>query len=396
MIAQNLQVFIVSAVRTPIASFRSSFSTLSSIELGSVASCAAIKRANINSDIIEEVITGSVLTAGVGQNVSRQIALKSGVPEYRNAFTVNKVCSSSLKAMHLATQSLMLGTRDVALVVGVESMSQTPFYLARGENGYGDVKLVDGIQRDGICDALLNQPMGLCAEKTAKDYGFSREDQDNYALKSYERAEKAWMNREFAAEVVEVNVRQRKGSPDLVVKEDEEYKRLIKEKVSILAPAFLKDGTGTITAANASSLNDGAAAIVLASKVGLTQNSTLKPIAKIVAFAESARLPVDFTIAPVDAVKLLLKQSNMSKDEIARWEVNEAFSVTALAFIQSLDLDPSKVNSRGGAVALGHPIGCSGARIVVTLLHQLTAGEYGIAAICNGGGEATAVLIQKM
>uniref|UniRef100_A0A915PEH6 Acetyl-CoA acetyltransferase n=1 Tax=Meloidogyne floridensis TaxID=298350 RepID=A0A915PEH6_9BILA len=380
MIAQNLQeVFIVSAVRTPIASFRSSFSTLSSIELGSVASCAAIKRANINSDIIEEVITGSVLTAGVGQNVSRQIALKSGVPEYRNAFTVNKVCSSSLKAMHLATQSLMLGTRDVVLVVGVESMSQTPFYLARGENGYGDVKL-DGIQRDGICDALLNQPMGLCAEKTAKDYGFTREDQDNYALKSYERAERAWTNSEFSAEVIEVNVRQRKGSPDLVVKEDEEYKRLIKEKVSILAPAFLKDGTGTITAANASSLNDGAAAIVLASKIGLAQNSTLKPIAKIVAFAESARLPVDFTIAPVDAVKLLLKQSNMSKDEIARWEVNEAFSVTALAFIQSLDLDPAKVNARGGAVALGHPIGCSGARIVVTLLHQLTAGEYGIAA----------------
>uniref|UniRef100_A0A915P7M4 Acetyl-CoA acetyltransferase n=1 Tax=Meloidogyne floridensis TaxID=298350 RepID=A0A915P7M4_9BILA len=238
--------------------------------------------------------------------------------------------------------------------------------------------------------------MGLCAEKTAKDYGFTREDQDNYALKSYELAEKAWTNREFAAEVVEVNVRQRKGSPDLVIKEDEEYKRLIKEKVSILAPAFLKDGTGTITAANASSLNDGAAAIVLASKIGLTQNSTLKPIAKIVAFAESARLPIDFTIAPVDAVKLLLKQSNMSKDEIARWEVNEAFSVTALAFIQSLDLDPAKVNARGGAVALGHPIGCSGARIVVTLLHQLTAGEYGIAAICNGGGEATAVLIQKM
>uniref|UniRef100_A0A915MH09 Acetyl-CoA acetyltransferase n=2 Tax=Meloidogyne incognita group TaxID=654580 RepID=A0A915MH09_MELJA len=397
MIAQNLQeVFIVSAVRTPIASFRSTFSTLSSIELGSIASCAAIKRANINSDIIEEVITGSVLTAGVGQNVSRQIALKSGVPEYRNAFTVNKVCSSSLKAMHLATQSLMLGTRDVVLVVGVESMSQTPFYLARGENGYGDVKLVDGIQRDGICDALLNQPMGLCAEKTAKDYGFTREDQDNYALKSYERAEKAWTNREFAAEVVEVNVRQRKGSPDLVIKEDEEYKRLIKEKVSILAPAFLKDGTGTITAANASSLNDGAAAIVLASKIGLEQNSTLKPIAKIVAFAESGRLPIDFTIAPVDAVKLLLKQSNMSKDEIARWEVNEAFSVTALAFIQSLDLDPAKVNARGGAIALGHPIGCSGARVVVTLLHQLTAGEYGIAAICNGGGEATAVLIQKM
>nr|CAD2181554.1 unnamed protein product [Meloidogyne enterolobii] len=353
MIAQNLQVFIVSAVRTPIASFRSTFSTLSSIELGSIASCAAIKRANINSDIIEEVITGSVLTAGVGQNVSRQIALKSGVPEYRNAFTVNKVCSSSLKAMHLATQSLMLGTRDVVLVVGVESMSQTPFYLARGENGYGDVKLVDGIQRDGICDALLNQPMGLCAEKTAKDYGFTREDQDNYALKSYERAEKAWTNREFAAEVVEVNVRQRKGSPDLVIKEDEEYKRLIKEKVSILAPAFLKDGTGTITAANASSLNDGAAAIVLASKVGLTQNSTLKPIAKIVAFAESGRLPIDFTIAPVDAVKLLLKQSNMSKDEIARWEVNEAFSVTALAFIQSLDLDPAKVNARGGPLPWG-------------------------------------------
>ena len=392
MAAQNFQdVYIISAVRTPIAAFRSSFASLSSIDLGAVAASAALNRAGIAPEQVEETITGSVLTAGFGQNVSRQIALKSGIPENRNAFTVNKVCSSSLKALIIGTQTVMLGQRGTVLIVGVESMSQTPFYLARGENSYGDIKLVDGIQRDGITDALLNQPMGLCAEKTVKDYGFTREQQDKYALTSYERAAKAWASGEFSAEVVPVSVRQRRG-PDVVVAEDEEYKRVVKEKVPTLAPAFVKDGSGTITAANASSLNDGAAAILLAS--GKAANSSQK-LAKVVAFAESARAPVDFTVAPVDAVQQMLEQSKIGKEQIARWEVNEAFSITAMAFIQALGLDPAKVNARGGAVALGHPIGCSGARIVVTLLHQLKSGEFGVAAICNGGGEATALLIQK-
>jgi len=386
-------VYICSAVRTPIASFRSSFVTLSSVDLGSVAAGEAIKRSGLTPEDVEETITGSVLTAGQGQNVSRQIALKAGVPETRNAFTVNKVCSSSLKALMLATQSIQLGYRNTALVVGVESMSQAPFYLPRGDHGYGDIKLVDGIQRDGISDAILNDPMGLCAEKTAKEYGISRQDQDNYALTSYERAANSWKSGEMQAEVVSVSVKQRRGA-DLVVSEDEEYKRLIKDKVPTLPTAFVKDGSGTITAANASSLNDGAAALVVVSGAHAKTHG-LKPVAKVVGYAEAARAPIDFTIAPVNAVHQLLESTGVSKERVARWEVNEAFSVTALAFIKEFGLSREIVNARGGAVALGHPIGMSGARIVVALVHQLKKGEFGVAAICNGGGEATAVLIEK-
>lgn len=386
-------VYIVSAVRTPIASFRSSFATLSASDLGSIVASAALKKAGINPEQIEETITGCVLTAGLGQNVSRQIALKSGVPENRNAFTVNKVCSSSLKALILGTQTIMLGQRELLLIVGVESMSQAPFYLARGENNYGDIKLLDSIQCDGISDAMLNEPMGLCAEKTVKDYGFTREQQDSYAITSYERVAQAWANGDFQDEIVEVSLKQRRG-PNITVKEDEEYKRLVKEKIPTLTPSFLKDGTGTITAANASSLNDGASALLIASGANV-KSKNLISLAKIIAYAEAGRAPVDFTIAPVDAVKLLLERTKISKNSVARWEINEAFSVTVLAFIRELGLNPSQVNARGGAVALGHPIGCSGARIVVTLLHQLKPDEYGIAAICNGGGEATAILIQR-
>jgi len=386
-------VYIVSACRTPIGSFRSSLASLNSVELGSIAATEAIKRAGIHPEDVEEVVTGAVLTAGCGQNVSRQIALKAGVPDTRNAFTVNKVCSSSLKALMLATQSIQLGNRSTALVVGSESMSQAPFYLARTEHSYGDVKLLDAIQRDGISDAILNDAMGLCAEKTVKDYHFTRQMQDEFALSSYERAANAWKNGEFHAEVVSVSVKQRRG-PDVVVAEDEEYKRLVKEKVPTLPTAFIKDGSGTITAANASSLNDGAAALVVVSAEQVRSRG-MKPLAKVVAYAEAGRAPVDFTVAPVNAVKHMLEASGIAKEKVARWEVNEAFSVTVLAFIKELGLDRNVVNARGGAVALGHPIGCSGARIVVTLVHQLKTGEYGVAAICNGGGEATAVLIQK-
>jgi len=275
----------------------------------------------------------------------------------------------------------------------VESMSQAPFYLPRGDHGYGDIKLVDGIQRDGISDAILNDPMGLCAEKTAKEYGISRQDQDNYALTSYERAANSWKSGEMQAEVVSVSVKQRRGA-DLVVSEDEEYKRLIKDKVPTLPTAFVKDGSGTITAANASSLNDGAAALVVVSGAHAKTHG-LKPVAKVVGYAEAARAPIDFTIAPVNAVHQLLESTGVSKERVARWEVNEAFSVTALAFIKEFGLSREIVNARGGAVALGHPIGMSGARIVVALVHQLKKGEFGVAAICNGGGEATAVLIEK-
>uniref|UniRef100_A0A915EI25 Acetyl-CoA acetyltransferase n=1 Tax=Ditylenchus dipsaci TaxID=166011 RepID=A0A915EI25_9BILA len=365
-------VYIVSAVRTPIAAFRASFASLGPVELGSIAGKEALVRAGVSAQDVEETVTGSVLTGGHGQNVSRQIALKAGIPETRNAYTVNKVCSSSLKALILASQSIQLGCRNVCLVVGVESMSQTPFYLARGEHGYGDIKLVDGIQRD--------------------DYQITRQQQDEYAFSSYERAANSWKNGEFQTEVVPVSVKQRRG-PDLVVSEDEEFKRLIKEKVPTLPTAFTKEN-GTITAANASSLNDGAAALVIVSAKCSSENG-LKPIGKVVAYAEGAGAPVDFTIAPVDAVHQLLKVAQIPKEKIARWEINEAFSVTVLAFMKELGLNRNIVNARGGAVALGHPIGMSGARIVVTLLHQLQPNEYGVAAICNGGGEATAILVQK-
>ncbi|CAD5215947.1 unnamed protein product [Bursaphelenchus xylophilus] len=387
-------VFIASAVRTPVATFRGSFAPLTSVDLGAIAGREALKRAGIAVENVDETVCGSVLTANQGQNVGRQVALKIGIPHEKQAFTVNKVCSSGLKALILATQSVQLGYRDTVLVVGTESMSNTPFYLNRGDHGYGDLKLIDGIQRDGISDAILNDPMGLCAEKSAKEYNCSRQEQDEFALESYSRTAKAWESGDYTAEVVPVNVPQRRGNP-LIVKEDEEYKRLIKEKVPTLPPAFLKDGSGTITAANASSLNDGAASLVVVSKK-IIQGESVKPVAKIVAYAEAGRAPVDFTVAPVNAVEKLLSESGLTKDKISLWEVNEAFSVTALAFIKHFTLDPKTVNARGGAVALGHPIGMSGVRIVVALSHQLKTGQYGVAAICNGGGEATAVLVQKL
>ena len=359
------------------------------MDLGTVAATEAIRRAGIAPDDIEETITGSVLTANCGPNISRQIALKAGIPESSNAFTVNKVCSSSMKALILAAQSQQLGVRKISLVVGTENMSQAPFYLNRGDHGYGDIKLVDGIQRDGISDPILNDPMGLCAEKTAKDYHITREEQDIYALESYHRAAAAWRGNQFADEVIPVILKHRDGS-DNVVSEDEEFKKLIESKVPSLRPAFLKDGT--ITAANASSLNDGAAAVVVVSSAVVSQ---FRPLAKIVAYAEAGRAPVDFTIAPVNAVQQLLQAANLSVADIARFEVNEAFAVTAIGFMKELGVDRNKINVKGGAVALGHPIGMSGIRIVITLVHQLNPGDYGVAAICNGGGEAIAILVQR-
>uniref|UniRef100_A0A1I8ALW9 Acetyl-CoA acetyltransferase n=1 Tax=Steinernema glaseri TaxID=37863 RepID=A0A1I8ALW9_9BILA len=387
-------VYIVSAVRTPIATFRGSFATLSSVDLGHVAVSEALNRSGVKPEDVDETIVGSVLTANHGQNVARQIAIKSGIPTTSLAFTVNKVCSSGLKAVMLASQSIQLGVRQVAVAAGTESMTQTPFYMPRTELVYGDVKMTDGIQKDGLTDAMLGQAMGICAEKTVKDYKLTREEQDKYAIQSYHRAAEAWKSGAFKEEVVPVTVKPRRGA-DVVISEDEEYKKLMEAKVPSLRPAFISDGTGTITAANASSINDGAAALVLASEGYLKENGAAKPLAKIVGFAEAGGDPVDFTIAPVAAVQNLLKKTGISKEQVAKWEVNEAFAVTILSFIRDLGLDAEKVNARGGAIALGHPIGMSGARIVVTLLHQLKEGEFGVAAICNGGGEATAVLIQR-
>ncbi|GMR34534.1 hypothetical protein PMAYCL1PPCAC_04729, partial [Pristionchus mayeri] len=381
------KVFLYSGVRTPIGSFRGSLAGASSVELGATAAREAVKRAGIDASALSEVVVGSVLTAGVGQNVGRQVAIAAGVPQTVPACTINKVCSSSMKALQLAHTAILMGDSAHSLVVGTESMSRVPFYVARGEIPYGGAAMVDGVAKDGLEDAMLHDPMGLCAEKSAKDYGISREESDQYAISSYKKAAEAWTAGKFKNEVIPMSIKGRRGEA-VTVEEDEEYKKLIESKVPSLSPVFLKDGTGTITAANASSLNDGAVAAVISASL------PQPPLAEVVAFAEASGAPVDFTVIPVDAVKKLLEKTGVSVDAISLWEVNEAFSVTALAFIKALGLGASRVNVKGGAVALGHPLGMSGLRVVVSLAHSLERDQLGIAAICNGGGEAVAVLLR--
>ncbi|CAD6192187.1 unnamed protein product [Caenorhabditis auriculariae] len=384
------KVFIVSGVRTPMASFRGSFSKVSAAELGTTAVRAAMERSGLKDSEIEEIIGGCVLSAGQGQNVTRQIALACDFPASVQAVTVNKVCSSSMKALVFAAMSIKCGYRNRIVVVGTENMSQVPFYVPRGELPYGGVTLTDGIAKDGLEDAKEKVPMGVCAEKTAKETQISRAEQDEYAINSYKKAAAAWQTGKFADEVVPVTISQN-GKPGIVVSEDEEFKKLNESKVGSLRTVF--DKNGTITAANASSLNDGAAAAVVVSSESLPQGAT--PLAEVVAFAEAGLPPIDFTLAPVNAVQELLAKSNLSVGDIALWEINEAFSVTVLAFAKELGVDLGRVNVKGGAVALGHPLGMSGIRIVISLAHSLSSGQYGIAAICNGGGEATAVLLRK-
>ncbi|GMS82381.1 hypothetical protein PENTCL1PPCAC_4556, partial [Pristionchus entomophagus] len=381
------KVFLYSGVRTPIGSFRGSLSTATSVELGATAAKEAMARAGLDPSAISEVVVGSVLTAGVGQNVGRQVAIAAGVPNNVPACTVNKVCSSSMKALQLAHSAILLGDSAHSLVVGTESMSRVPFYMQRGEIPYGGTAMVDGVVKDGLEDAMLHDPMGLCAEKSAKDYGITREESDAYAIGSYKKAAEAWSAGKFKDEVIPMSIKGRRGEA-VKIEEDEEYKKLIESKVPSLSPVFLKDGNGTITAANASSLNDGAVAAVISASI------PHPPLAEIVAFAEASGAPVDFTVIPVDAVKKLLEKTGLNVEAISLWEVNEAFSVTALAFIRALGIDGTRVNVKGGAVALGHPLGMSGLRVVVSLAHSLQRDQLGIAAICNGGGEAVAVLIR--
>ncbi|VDM41482.1 unnamed protein product [Toxocara canis] len=397
-------VYILSAVRTPIASFRSTLAPLSAVDLGIVVVKEVIDRSKLPASVVEETVVGNVLSAGLGQNIARQISIASGsnlvfcgperIPKTSQCVTVNKVCSSSMKAIIMGAQAIQVGYRNVVVAAGAESMSNAPFYLPRGEIPYGGIQLMDGVQHDGLTDAIENKAMGLCAEKTVKEYEFTREQLDAYAIESYRRAERSWQGKLFEKEVVSVSVPQRRG-PAVVLSEDEEFNRLIVSKVPTLNPAFLKDGSGTITAANASSINDGAAACMLVSGE-LVLERHVEPMAKIIGYAEAGVEPVDFTVAPVLAVKQLLSKAGVDAEAIALWEINEAFAVTALAFIKEFRLNSACVNVRGGAVALGHPLGASGARIVVTLLHSLNSGELGVAAICNGGGEASAILVEKL
>ncbi|GAB4378634.1 MAG: acetyl-CoA C-acyltransferase [Salibacteraceae bacterium] len=387
------EVVIVSAVRTPMGSFMGSLSAVPATDLGATAIKAAVDRAGVDPKHVQEVFFGNVLQAGVGQAPARQAALKAGLGEEVPCTTVNKVCASGMKAIMLGAQSIMAGMNDVVVAGGMESMSQTPHYnRMRSGLKYGHAQLTDGIILDGLWDVYSNQLMGSCAERCADEHKISREEQDQFAIESYKRAAEAWQNGWFNDEVVPVMVPQRKGDP-VAVSEDEEYKNVKFDKIPSLRPAFEKDGT--ITAANASTMNDGASALVMMS-AEKARELGLKPIAKIRSYADAAQNSVWFTTAPSKAIPLALQRAGIDKSEVDFWELNEAFAVVALANMKLLGLDPERVDRHGGAVALGHPLGSSGSRIIVTLLHVLRqhGGKIGAAGICNGGGGASAMVVE--
>lgn len=389
------EVYIVSAVRTPIGSFMGALSSVLATALGTVAIKGAIDKAGIDPSAIDEVFMGNVLQAGLGQAPARQAALGAGIGEHVPCTTVNKVCASGMKSIALGAQSIIAGDNHAVVVGGMENMSQVPHYM-NGRNGVklGDIKMRDGMVLDGLWDVYNNKHMGNCAETCAKEYNFSREEQDAFALESYRRASDAWSNGKFNDEVVPVAVPQRKGDP-VMVAEDEEYKNVRTDKVPQLRPAFDKEGT--ITAANASTLNDGASALILVSKEKMEELG-LKAIAKVVSYADAAQAPEWFTTAPSKAVPKALSKAGLSTGDIDFWELNQAFSVVGLANIKELGLDASKVDVNGGAVALGHPLGNSGSRIIVTLINVLkqNGGKLGAAGICNGGGGASAMVIENV
>jgi len=386
-------VVIVSAARTPMGSFQSQLAPLSASQLGAVAIEAAIKRAGVSKEDIQEVYMGNVVSAGLGQAPSRQAAIFAGLPTNVCCTTINKVCASGMKSIMIASQSLMLGQSEIAVAGGMESMSNVPYYLKRGQTPYGGVNLIDGIVFDGLTDVYNKFHMGNCAENTAKKMNISRQDQDDFAIQSYKRSASAWSNNVFDAEIVPVTIQQKRKA-DVVVKEDEEYKRINFDKFGKLATVFQRDN-GTVTAGNASTLNDGGAAVVLTTS-DVAQRMNLKPLARVVAFQDAETDPIDFTIAPALAIPKLLEKGGIHKNDVAMWEINEAFSLVVVANMKKLDIDPAKVNIHGGAVSLGHPIGMSGARLVTHLSHTLKTGEYGCASICNGGGGASSILIQKL
>jgi acetyl-CoA C-acetyltransferase len=388
-------VYILSAVRTPMGSFLGGLSSISATKLGSIAIKAAVERSGVSVDHIDEVFMGNVLQAGVGQAPARQAALGAGLGQNVPCTTVNKVCASGMKSIMLGAQSILAGDNHVVVVGGMESMSQTPHYVS-GRNGtkFGNITMLDGITKDGLLDVYSNVPMGNCAELCAKEYNITREDQDAFAIESYRRAAAAWEAGKFADEIVVVPVPQRKGDPVMVSK-DEEFTNVFLDKIPSLRPAFDKEGT--ITAANASTINDGASALVLASEE-MVQKLGLKPLAKIVSYADAAQAPEWFTTAPSIAIPKALEKAGLTTSDVDFWELNEAFSVVGIANTKILGLDPAKVDVNGGAVALGHPLGNSGSRVIVTLLHVLKQnnGKIGGAGICNGGGGASAIIIENI
>lgn len=390
------EVYIVAATRTPLGSFGGALSSVPAQRLGAIAIAGALEKAGIQPEQVEEVFMGNVCSANLGQAPARQASLLAGIPDSVPCTTVNKVCASGTKAIMLAAQSIMLGYQDIILAGGMENMSMVPYYIPKGRYGYnyGHGQLIDGMLHDGLTDAYSHQLMGGYADQTAKEYHISREEQDAFAIQSYQRSAQSAESGIFQEEIVPVEVPQRKGDP-LVVSEDEEYKRVDFKKLPTLRPAFSKDGT--VTAANASTINDGAAALVLASGEKVKELG-LKPIARIVSFADAAQAPQWFTTSPTKAAPLALQRAGMKLSDIDCFEVNEAFAVVALAFNKILDLDPAKVNILGGAVSLGHPLGASGARIAVTLCNALRqqGGRHGLLSICNGGGGASAMVLEKV
>ena len=389
------EIYIVSALRTPVGSFLGGLATLSASDLAAAVIKASLEKIQLESSSVDEVFLGNVLQAGVGQAPARQAALKAGLPNDIPCTTINKVCASGMKSVMIAAQTILCGDNHVVIAGGMENMSQTPHYVnGRSGTKFGNIALVDGITKDGLLDVYSNLPMGNCAELCAKEYAITREEQDDFALDSYKKSAEAWKSGLFNNEVISISIPQKKGEPN-IISEDEEFKNVFIDKVRGLKPAFDKEGT--ITAANASKLNDGASALILVSKEAL-EKYKLTPLAKIVAYADAAHEPEWFTTAPSKAVDKALLRAGLFKSEIDFWEFNEAFSVVGIANTKILGLDASKVNVNGGAVALGHPLGSSGSRIIVTLINVLkqNKGSYGVAAICNGGGGASAIIIENI
>ncbi len=389
------EVVIVSAVRTPIGSFLGSLSGISAPKLGALAIKGAIERIKLDPKLVDEVFMGQVVQAGAGQAPARQAAIYAGLPFEVPCTTVNKVCASGMKSIAIAAQAITCGDIEIAVAGGMENMSQIPFYLD-GRNGkkFGNITLDDGLLKDGLTNVYDGKHMGTCGDLCADNHQFTREEQDNFAIESYQRSASAWKNGYFKTEVIPVQIPQRKGDP-LIFHEDEEYKNVQIDKIPSLKPAFSPEGT--VTAANASTLNDGAAALVLMS-LSKAKELGLQPMAKIRTYADAAQAPELFTTSPALAINKALNKLQISPEDVDFYELNEAFSVVGLANIKLLGLNPEKVNVHGGAVSLGHPLGCSGARIVVTLIHVLKqhGGQIGVAGICNGGGGASAMVIENM
>ncbi len=390
------EVYIISAVRTPIGSFGGSLSTLSATQLGSIAFKGALDKAGVEAKHVQEIFVGNVIASGLGQAPATQVAAGAGLGFEIPCTIINKVCASGMKAVMVGAQSIMLGQNDVVLAGGMESMSNIPYYLMKARTGYkfGSGELIDGLQYDGLTDVYNHCAMGVCADNTAKEMNISRQEQDEYAINSYKRSAASWAEKKFSNEILPVEIKDRKGNIT-VFAEDEEYKNVSFDKIPGLKAVFTKEGT--VTAANASTLNDGASALLLMSKEKAVELG-LKPIAKIKGFADAAQDPMWFTTTPSIAIPKAMKIAGVDKKDVGFYEINEAFSAVAIANYMKLDLDPKNVNVNGGAVALGHPLGSSGSRIIATLINVLKQnnGTLGVAGICNGGGGASAIVIENM